>query len=322
MTMMERRAGMNDDQVPVRVAWMYYMEGLTQDRIANRLRLTRLRVNRLLAEARHSGLVSVSINASLTSCLELEAALRLRCGLRDAVIVPTPEDPDLIPVLLGRATGAYLSRHLDEHRIRGLGIGWGATLRESIRHVRAQRRPELVVTSMMGGLTRGLEINTFETASAFASRLEAQCTYLAAPLYATSARSRDTIVAQAVFREAFDRIAANDLVILSVGDLSTRSLLVRYGLPKDVTIKSLRSAGAVGDIMGQFLDADGHPVDHPLNRRALAPPVAALAHFPTVVVTAGGKNKVDVIAAVLRARLASVLICDEKTASAAIRLAG
>ena len=40
---------MSDDQVLVRVAWLYYMEGLTQDRIASRLRLTRLRVNRLLA---------------------------------------------------------------------------------------------------------------------------------------------------------------------------------------------------------------------------------------------------------------------------------
>ena len=39
-------ARMADDQVLVRVAWLYYMEGLTQDRIASQLRLTRLRVNR------------------------------------------------------------------------------------------------------------------------------------------------------------------------------------------------------------------------------------------------------------------------------------
>ena len=312
---------MNDDQVLVRVAWLYYMEGLTQDRIASRLRLTRLRVNRLLAEARQSGLVSVSINASLTSCLELEATLRERCGLREAVIVPTPEDQGLIPGLLGRAAGGYLSRFLDEHRIRGLGVGWGTTLRESVRHVRAQRRPELSVTSMMGGLTQGLEINTFETASAFASRLEAACSYLALPLYASSARSRDTIVAQEVFRDAFDRLAASDLVLVGVGDLSSRSLLVRYGLPGDVTVTSLRDAGAVGDIMGQFLDAEGDPVDHPINRRVLAPPVASLRQMPTVVVVSGGTHKVDIVAAVLRARLASVLICDEATASAAMRKA-
>jgi DNA-binding transcriptional regulator LsrR (DeoR family) len=310
-----------DDQLPVRVAWLYYMESQTQDRIAARLGLTRLRVNRLLAEARASGLVSIAINSRLADCVRVENDLKQSCGVRDAVIVPTPEDAGLIPDLLGRAAGDYISRHLESNRVNGLGVGWGATLREAIRHVRPGRWPAMNVNSMMGGLTRGLEINTFETASSLAARLQAQCTYLAAPLYAGSAKSRDRILAQDVFKEAFDRIAANDLAIVSVGDLSQRSLLIRYGLPADVTAASLKKAGAVGDIIGQFLDAAGRPVKHPLNQRVLAPGVAALSRIPTVVVASGGANKTAIIAAVLRARLASVLICDEATASAALRLA-
>ena len=312
---------MTEDQVAVRVAWLYYMESQTQDRIAAQLGLTRLRVNRLLAEARGNGLVSIKINSRLESCLRTEDDLKERCGLRDAVIVPTPQNTDLIPELLGRAAGDYISRHLETNRVRGLGVGWGATLREAIRHVRPGRRPDMNVNSMMGGLTRGLEINTFETASSLAARLQAQCTYLAAPLYAGSPKSRELILAQSVFREAFERIAANDLAVLSVGDLSQRSLLIRYGLPADVSAASLRKAGAVGDLIGQFLDADGRPIDHPLNQRVLAPGVTELSRIPTVVVASGGANKSAIIAAVLRARLASVLICDEATASAALRLA-
>jgi DNA-binding transcriptional regulator LsrR (DeoR family) len=312
---------MADDQVTVRVAWLYYMEGQTQDRIAARLGLTRLRVNRLLAEARANGLVSITINSRLESCLRVEHDLKAACGLRDAMIVPSPENDDLLPELLGRATGDYISRHLETNRVKGLGIGWGATLREAIRHVKPARRPDMNVNSMMGGLTQGLEINTFETASSLAARLQAQCTYFAAPLYASSPGSRDTILAQEVFRDAFAHIAANDLAVLSVGDLSNRSLLIRYGLPEDVSAASLRAAGAVGDIIGQFLDADGRPIDHPLNRRVLAPGVKELSRIPTVVVASGGANKTAIIAAVLRAKLASVLICDESTASAALRLA-
>lgn len=304
----------------VRVAWLYYMEGLTQDRIATQLGLTRLRVNRILGEARASGLVSIKINSRLAGCLEVEDELRRTCGLREAVIVPTPEEPGLIPVLLGRAAGEYLSRHLETQRVRGIGVGWGATLRETIRFVRPGQWPELNVNSMMGGLTRGLEINTFETASALAARLGAQCSYLAAPLYAGSAKSRDTIVSQDVFKEAFGQMAANDLALLSVGDLSARSLLVRYGLPKDVPVTSLRKARAVGDIIGQFLDRDGKPVAHALNQRVVAPSLAELARIPTVVVASGGENKAPIIAAVLRAKLVSVLVCDEKTARAALRI--
>ena len=308
-----------EDLVAVRVAWLYYMEGLTQERIATQLRLTRLKVNRVLGEARESGLVSIKINSRFETCLRLEDDLRRICDLREAVIIPTPEDPELIPVLLGRATGEFLSSHLAAHPVRGIGVGWGATLREAIRHLAPGQWPKVNVNSMMGGLTRGLEINTFETASALAARLGAQCSYLAAPLYAGSHASRDTIVSQDVFKEAFRQIAANDVALLSVGDLSMRSLLVRYGLPKDVTVASLRKAGAVGDIIGQFVDARGKQVRHELNRRVVAPSTQELTRIPTVVVSSGGLNKAPVIAAVLWAKLVSVLICDEKTARAALR---
>jgi lsr operon transcriptional repressor len=309
-----------EDQAAVRAAWLYYMEGLTQDRVAEQLGMTRLRVNRLLGEARSSGLVGITINSRLASCLALEGELKRVCGLADAVIVPTPEDPALVPVMLGRAAGEFLSRHLEARRVRGIGVGWGATLREAIRFVKPGKWPNVNVNSMMGGLTRGLEINTFETASALAARLGARCSYLAAPLYAGSEKSRDTLTSQDVFRDSFAEMAANDVALLSVGDISERSLLVRYGLPKDVTIAALKRARAVGDIVGQFLDASGKPVDHPLNKRAISPSLDVLANIPTVIVASGGQNKAAIIAAVLLARLAKVLVCDEKTAAQALRL--
>lgn len=309
-----------DEQLSVRVAWLYYVEGLTQDRIGARLALTRLKVNRLLAEAREQGLVSISINSRLDSCLRVEEELRRGAGLADAVIVPTPDEPAQLPAVLGRALADYLSRHLKTHRVAGLGVGWGATLRETIQHVRPARLPRLNVNSMMGGLTQGLEINTYETASALAKRLNARCTYLASPLYASSGASRRTILAQEVFRHALDTILRNDLALLSLGDLSSRSLLIRYGLPDDVTVASLRKAGAVGDLMGQFLDARGVPVAHDINERVLAPTLDELRRIPAVVVAAGGAPKTKIIAAVLRAKLANVLVCDETTAVAALRM--
>jgi lsr operon transcriptional repressor len=311
---------MEDDEAAVRAAWLYYMEGLTQDRVATRLGTTRLRVNRLLGEARGSGLVGITINSRFASCLTLEAQLRDECGLREAVVVPTPEDANQIPLLLGRATGEFLSRHLEGERVRGIGVGWGATLRESIRFVRPGQWPAINVNSMMGGLTRGLEINTFETASALAARLGAACSYLAAPLYAGSEKSRDTLVSQDVFKESFAAMARNDVALLSVGDLSERSLLIRYGLPRDVTVASLRRTHAVGDILGRFLDASGKPVSHAINRRAITAPLDLLSRINTVIIASGGENKAPIIAAVLRAKLASVLVCDEKAAAQALRL--
>ena len=175
-----------DEQLRVRVAWLYFMEGLTQADIAGKLGITRLRANRLLGEARASGLVNIQVNARLAGCVELERLLVQETGLKDAVVVPTPTDPDQIAVAIGRATADYLARHLGEIRVRGVGIGWGTTLRETIRHLHDGSFPEISINSMMGGLTHGLELNTFELASEFARRINGQCNYLAAMRRASS----------------------------------------------------------------------------------------------------------------------------------------
>ncbi|QRM29078.1 sugar-binding transcriptional regulator [Microvirga sp. VF16] len=310
-----------DNPLETRVAWLYFMEGMTQADIAEKLGMTRLRVNRMLVEARTSGLVSIALNSRFATCVELEQILIREFDMKDAVIVPTPDNPDLIPVLLGQAAGEYLSNFLETNRVKGLGLGWGATLRETIRNTRLGRYPDLCINSMMGGLTHGLELNTFETASSLANRLNAECQYLAAPIYAGSPESRDIILAQDVFRETFERISSNDVAVLSIGDLSLRSLLIRYGLPRDVTTDELVALGAVGDILGQFYDAEGRVIDHPLNLRAIALPLSELSRIPTVVLASGGQNKIPAIAAAMKARLASVIICDEETAKAARGLA-
>ena len=310
-----------EHQTEVRAAWLYFMEGMTQAEIARRLGTTRLRINRILVDARRNGLVGITLNAELASCVELEQQLVREFKLKSAVIVPTPEDDAQVPVILGRAAAGFVSHYLENNRVRGLGIGWGNTLREMIRHMRAGRYPDLWVSSMMGGLTHGLEFNTFDLASELARRLHSQCQYLVAPIYAGSPRSRDTIMAQDVFRDALHRIGTSDLAVLSIGDVSRKSMLVSHALPDDVGTKALREAGAVGDVLAQFIDERGRAVDHELNRRAIALPLRDLARIATVVFAAGGRHKVRAIASVLRSGLGSVVVSDEATARAACTLA-
>lgn len=308
------------DELSTRVAWLYYMENLTQAAIGERLSLTRAHVNRILANARESGLVRISVNSNFADCAALEQRVKEECGLADAVVIPTPDDPDLLAGLLGMAAGEYLSRFLEDRPIKVLGVGWGATIRETIRHVRVGRYPELWITSMMGGLPQGLELNTFEIAGELAKRLQARCSYLAAPIYASSARSRDTILDQEVFQPLLARLAKVELAVLSLGDLSTRSLLVRHGLPSDVTVDELRAKGAVGDVLGQFLDQQGRPIAHAINRRAIALPLADLARIHTVMLVAGGANKTGIIGAALNGGFANVLVTDDKTLARALAL--
>ena len=105
-----------NDQLRTRVAWLYYMENLTQAEIAEQLGLTRARVNRTLGECRESGIVRITLNSRFESCVALEQKLKERRLLSDAVVIPTPDDPGQLLELLGAAAGEYLSKFIAENR--------------------------------------------------------------------------------------------------------------------------------------------------------------------------------------------------------------
>ena len=80
------------------------------------------------------------------------------------------------------------------------------------------------------------------------------------------------------------------------------------------TWRSLRTAGAVGDICGHYLDANGTIVDHPIARRTINPPLADLRAVGQRVLAAGGAHKAPIILAAIRADLCHILITDEAAA--------
>ncbi len=306
---------MYDQQLMVKASWLYHVEGLTQAQIAERMLLTRRKVNEVLAAALHQGIVRITFNSPMAANVELEAELRSRFGLRDVVIVPTPADQAHIPVVVGRAAAMFLERQIQASEPGALGVGWGATLRETARHIAPVNAPGIKVRSMMGGLTRGSEINTFEIVRRFAKVLNAECHYLAAPIYADDAASRDTIVAQAVFRTLLRDATAVDISILSVGDVSSESLQVRYGLPTGTDVAELIAAGAVGDLLGRYLDRNGQEIDHPLNRQVISPSIEDYRRIPTRIIASGGLHKRDVLRGCMNAGLATALITEADSAS-------
>ena len=65
-------------EAKVRAAWLYYVEGLTQEQIAEALGLSRIKVIRMLAAARSEGLVKIRIDArSARRCIRRATARRM-----------------------------------------------------------------------------------------------------------------------------------------------------------------------------------------------------------------------------------------------------
>jgi len=308
------------EQQIARIAWCYYMEGLTQNEVARRVGVSRMMVNRILAQCIEQGIVQIRVNARLASCVAREAELRKAFGLKDAVVLPTPTRMDDLATILGAEAGHYLSDRLVPDQ--SIGLGWGRALWSSLRAVRRRSLPGLSVVSLLGGLTRNAAMNTYECASRLADILDAACYYLAAPTIAGSEASRQVMLEQDVIQEVLERGRQCDLALVSVGELSTSATNHKLGLLSEADLRSLTEAGAVGDLLCSFVDAAGRVVDHPLNRRVIALPLPDLARIRTVILVAGGPAKIPVIRSALLARHVNVLITDEDSASALLGCAG
>ncbi len=305
-----------EERFLAQVAWAYHVEGLTQERVAEKLGATRLRVNKALSEARRTGLVRVTFNTAYAACADLEAGLIAHFGLQKAYVAPAPMDARDVQMVVGAGLGNVLSEVLADPAVRLFGMSWGNTLNIATRFVAAFERPDLEIISVMGGLTRGSDLNSFEITTRLADLLGAQHSYFTAPLYAGSAQARDTIMQLDVFRDVLGKLRTVDAMAMAAGDLSQKSLLMRDALPSDTTVEQLISVGGVGDVLGTVIDAHGRPVDHPINDRVIGIGLPDLAAIPNVILAAGGAHKVRVIRAILRHGSINTLVTDEATAQA------
>lgn len=309
-----------DEQLNIRIAWQYYISNLTQQQIADRLGITRVRVNKALATCRETGLVQIRINSALATCIELEHRLQERFGLQRVTVVPSPEDPAQIFRVLGVGVAPRVQEHLSEGCI--VAVGWGRTLRQAVRELQARPLPDMTVLSLLGGLHYGSGNNTVEIASSLAGLFGGAYYYLAAPVFAPSEQYRDMILAEPSVQDVLGKARQADLALLTVGDLSERSLMLELALVEGAEAESLRAAGAVGDLLGRWLDRDGREVDHPLNRRAVSLQLDELKRIKTVVLVSGGPYKADIIRAVLLRQVVHELVIDESAAQQLLALEG
>ncbi len=306
----------------LRAAWLYFIEEQTQASIADALGLSRFRINRMLAEARERGLVRVEVTAPLASCVELERRAMTAFGLRDAVVVPSPVEPTRTHAMIGAGLARYMSAQIADPELKVFGFGWGQTLREMLRFLRPTARPEARIVALLGALPRSSEENAIDIIGKIGRLLSAERYYMTAPIYTDTPEARYVLTGQQFYASVLEMILRADVACFAAGDMSEASLLIRHALPKGIAAQDLIAAGAVGDVLGTFIDIDGAPIDHPVNRQLVGPGLGDLKTMKSLVMASGGAGKVDVITGALRTGLIHALVTDEATMRAVLARAG
>lgn len=311
---MAKDAQSDSDAFVTEVCWHYYINEMTQAEIAEAMGVTRLRVNQAIQRAKQTGMVKVQIESPFLPRLELQEELRQQFGLDEAIVAPAnPEAYDFHrPV--GAALASYLMDSLKTKPWKKIGVSWGLTLESAINRMTEASYPEIEIISMIGGTAHGAQFNSFGIVSGFAERLGASYSLLAAPVFLSEGVDLELFLSQALFQTHFSKFRELDVAILTASDLSTKSYLMSTGLPDEVSTRELAASGAIGDVVGRFLDRDGNSVSTTLENRTIAIDLATLRKVPVRILAAAGHHKVDVIRAVVKSGLAKVLITDDVTA--------
>lgn len=315
----------NDEQNParrlrLRAAWMYFVEEMTQNEIAQKLGVGRVTVVRLLAAARERNEVKISIGDRLADCVEAERLLEHRFGIDEAIVVPlSARDADATgPV--SAATGAYVSS-LVRPKMR-IGVGWGRTLVSSLAFMNERTVEDVSVVSLLGGIMKARKFNPAEFAWRFASLFQADCYLMTAPLVVDSPETRQTLIERCGLGDIFDMAKSLDAVVLGAAGTGADATAHLSKFITNADRASVVKAGAVGDVLFNFFDADGKLVDHPINKRVMSVPLDIIRKVPVRVLAAGGASKVQALAGALKLLKPTVLITDEYAAKDVLKLVG
>jgi deoxyribonucleoside regulator len=299
------------DALLVRVAQLYYEQGLTQAEIGAREHLTRWKIGRLLEEARAVGIVRITIVHPQARRGSLEAEIQRRFGMSECVVVPSIEGNPLESV--GRAAADLLHRLGPD--LRTLGVSWGNTIDAVAQALPRGWNRGVEVIQINGSVSRSITPTTAVNAvNAIATKGAGRVTLLPVPAIVEHAATRAALETEGFVAETLQRAARADALLFSLGVLDDESVLVRSGAVTEGELLRLRAANACGDVLGHFLDSASEIADDDLEARVIGLGLDDLAKARCSIGVAGGHRKADIIRAALRRGILDVLVTDEDTA--------
>jgi DNA-binding transcriptional regulator LsrR (DeoR family) len=306
-----------------KVARMYYVQGIRQQGITERLQIHQSTVSRLLKRAREANLVRFSVTTPPGIFSEIEDQVAAKFQLKDAVVVDCPSEEDSMVRDLGVATAYFVETTVKPGTTIGIS-SWSRSLFAMVDalHPGDYCRGGKVVQILGGVGNAGAQHQAMYLAQRLAAVIAANAVLLQAPGVVGSADARRILMRDPSVREASELFEHLDLALVGIGSMQPSHLLSNSGnvfSPKERA--ELSRFGAVGDICFRFFDAQGEPIKSPLMQRVIGIEPASLKRAKRVVGVAGGRRKVAAILGALRGRWIDVLITDRRAAEALLAAA-
>jgi DNA-binding transcriptional regulator LsrR (DeoR family) len=305
------------------VAAMYYEQEMTQKAIGSQLGLSRVKVYRLLKQARAREIVQIIINWPLQRDANLEKSLHQTFDLNEALVLRTTSPSSVSSLLhLGQLAARYLEHILTDGTT--MAVCLGRTSYETVHAISPNFQAEVRVAQAVGSMPFGRqEIDSATLARELAQKLSGEVSYLTSPLMGDSIEASEVIRNQRDIKRTLKVAQQADVALTGVGNLDPAiSGFSQAGFISATELDALTATGAVGDMAGQIYNLDGelHPCAY--NRRVIGITLAELKRIPMTIAVAMGQRKAKAILGGLRTGAIDVLCTDDQAANEVLRLNG
>lgn len=296
-----------------KVARLYYFDNLNQQKISEKLNISRSKVSRCLTKAKKKKIVEIKINSPYEKFEELSDKVEKTFNIKECLIVPSSENIEQTYRLLASALAEFFDRVLKENDY--IGVGWGTTLKSISRYIEPARKVPIKIIPLVGGLGKfGVEVHTNSVASILAEKYGGISYAMHSPAVLDSSYAKEILENDSNIKEVFNMIDKVSIALLGMSDIGKDSTMIKSGNFNVSDFAYLESLGVIGDVNLIFINKEGQTVNNEIDKRILKAPLEKIKNIKNVVGIAFGKKKVDVIRAALLGKIINIILTDEKTA--------
>lgn len=299
----------------MKVADLYYIKGMTGKEIASTLNISASTVSRLLTKSRSQGIISFSLNEPFADCLNIAEQIRKLYNLKETIVIPItdPSDPTAARRSVAQEGARYLQRIIDDNDV--FGIAWGRTMNYLIQVLNPCLKINNSFVTLHGSVKHcQYSFDVKDLVSRIAMACGGKKFYFTSNALTTSPEELVSILNQKqnrIVKDLFQKITVSMTGCGSLyPEMDSPLLEKKYHYLTEDEYNELKRKGVYGDILLRFFDENGQECDTPLKDRTLSINLDEYKKIPTKIVVAADEKKAHTIRAILRGKLADVIIID------------
>ena len=313
-----------DDRFLMKVADMYYNDGLSQEIIADKLNVSRTTISRALTRAKKAGYIKIILDFPSVSSVDIEKQLEQKYHIQEAAVALTDQTDD--PVYeVAKTAARYLARVLKSDMI--IGLTWGRTMKQLID---AFEKEQLGKTLKIKGVQVVPFLGTNAPAAeeydiirlTYSSLLSSKLSELIrginyslpAPMYVQNPELKKLLLQEPEIARTLEKARQCQVALFSIGDLSDQSAIGCLSDSVSETLQDLKEKGGIGETLGRVFDKNGNTVESGFNDRIIGLSLDDLKKIPNRVCIIYDDYKVPAVKTALKTGLVNVLITDDNIA--------